>query len=68
LKRNVDESTGISELSGQAEVDEMYIHGGTTPKKDIFRFDIAMNNVSRVDELQMRKLVSKQENKYNINE
>jgi len=55
----VDESAGISELSGQAEVNEIYNHGGTMPKKNIFRFDIAMNNVSRVDELQVRKLVSK---------
>ena len=66
-------STGISELLCQAEVDKMENIGRVTtrptPEQNIFRFDIAMNDVSGVNKFQMKKLVFKgQENKYYRNE
>jgi hypothetical protein len=54
----MDESARITEPSGETEVDEMNMtNRGTSPDKNILRFDIAMDDVSRVDIFQMEKLV-----------
>jgi hypothetical protein len=54
----VNEGARIAEPSGKTEVDEMdKANGGAPPDKNILWFDIAVNNVSRMDKFQMRKLV-----------
>ena len=46
------------ELSGETKVDEMdKANRGAPPDKNILRFDIAVNDVLRVDKFQMEKLV-----------
>ena len=56
--RRVDEGARIAEPSGETEVDEMNkASGGTLSNKNILRFDIAVDDVSRVDIFQMKKLV-----------
>jgi hypothetical protein len=56
--RRVDEGARIAEPSGETEVDEMNkASGGTSSNKNILRFDIAMDDVSRVDIFQTKKLV-----------
>ena len=56
--RGVNESARITEKSGETEVDEMdKTDGGAPPDKNILRFDIAVNDVLRVDKFQMEKLV-----------
>jgi len=56
--RGVNEGARIAEPSGETEVDEMdKANGGAPPNKNILGFDIAVNNVSRVDKFQMEKLV-----------
>lgn len=58
--RDVNEGARIAEPSGETEVDEMdKTNGGTPPDKNILRFDIAVNDVSRVNKFQMEKLVLK---------
>ena len=62
--RGVNEGARITEPSGKTEVDEMdKVNGGAPPNKNIFGFDIAVNDVLRVDKFQMKKLV---ENKYTV--
>ena len=62
--RGVNEGARITEPSGETEVDEMdKVNGGAPPNKNIFGFDIAVNDVLRVDKFQMKKLV---ENKYTV--
>jgi hypothetical protein len=55
----MDESTGILELPGQAKINKMdnIRVQGTRWDKNVFGFDIAMNNVSGMNEFQMRKLM-----------
>jgi len=56
--RGVNESARITEPSRETEVDEMNkTNRGTSPDKNILWFDIAVDNVSRVDIFQMEKLV-----------
>jgi hypothetical protein len=56
--RGVNEGARIAEPSGETEVDEMdKASGGAPPDKNILGFDIAVNDVSRVDKFQMVKLV-----------
>ena len=56
----MNECARIAEPSGKTEVDEMdKANGGAPPDKNIFRLDIAVNDVSRVDIFQMEKLVSR---------
>jgi hypothetical protein len=56
--RNVNEGARIAEPSGETKIDEMdKAIGGALPDKNIVRFDIAVNNVSRVDKFQKEKLV-----------
>jgi len=56
--RGVNESARITEPSRETEVDEMNkTNRGTSPDKNILRFDIAVDDVSRVDIFQMEKLV-----------
>ena len=57
--RDVNEGTRIAEPSGETEVEEMEkVNGGAPPDKNIFRFDITVNDVLRVDKFQMGELVS----------
>ena len=54
----MNEGARIAEPSGKTKVDEMdKAKGGAPPNKNILRFDIAVNDVSRVDKFQMKKLV-----------
>ena len=56
--RGVNEGARIAEQSGETEVDEMdKANGGAPSDKNVLGFDIAVNNVSRVDKFQMEKLV-----------
>jgi hypothetical protein len=56
--RCVNEGARITEQSGETEVDEMdKANGGAPPNENILGFDIAVNDVSRVDKFQMEKLV-----------
>jgi hypothetical protein len=56
--RCVNEGARITEQSGETEVDEMdKANGGAPPDKNILGFNIAVNDVSRVDKFQMKKLV-----------
>ena len=56
--RGVNESARIAEKSGKTEVNEMdKMDGGAPPDKNILGYDIAVNDVSRVDKFQMEKLV-----------
>jgi len=58
LARGVNEGVRVVELSGKTEVDEMdKANEGTSPYKNIVGFDIAVNDVSGVDEFQMGELV-----------
>jgi hypothetical protein len=58
--RDVNEGARIAKPSCETEVDEMdKANGGAPPDKNILGFDIAVNDVSRVDEFQMEKLVLK---------
>ena len=64
MVRGVNEGARIMEPSGETKVDEMdKVNGGAPPNKNILRFDITVNDVSRVDKFQMKKLV---ENKYTV--
>ena len=55
--RDVNEGARIAEPSGETEVDEMDKAIGEAPSdKNILGFDIAVNDVSRVDKFQMEKL------------
>jgi hypothetical protein len=48
--RNVNEGARITEPSGKTKIDEMdKAIGGALPDKNIVGFDIAVNNVLRVD-------------------
>jgi hypothetical protein len=48
--RDVNEGARIAELSGETEVNEMdKANGRALPEKNILRFDIAVDDVSRVD-------------------
>jgi hypothetical protein len=54
----VNEGVRIAEPSGKTKIDEMdKAIGGAPPDKNIVGFDIAVNNVSRVDKFQKEKLV-----------
>jgi hypothetical protein len=54
----------IVEPSDETEVYEMdKANGGAPPDKNILGFDIAVNDVSRVDKFQMEKLVWSLESK-----
>jgi hypothetical protein len=54
----VNEGARITEPSGETKIDEMdKAIGGALPDKNIVEFDIAVNNVSRVDKFQKEKLV-----------
>ena len=54
----MNEGAKITEQSGETEVDEMdKANGGAPSDKNVLRFDIAVNNMSRVDKFQMEKLV-----------
>jgi hypothetical protein len=56
--RGVNESARIMEPSGETEVDEMNkTNRGTSSNKNILWFDIAVDDVSRVDIFQIEKLV-----------
>jgi hypothetical protein len=56
--RGVNESARIMEPSGKTEVDEMNkTNRGTSSDKNILWFDIAVDDVSRVDIFQIEKLV-----------
>jgi hypothetical protein len=56
--RDVNEGARIAEPSGETEVDEMdKANGGAPPDKNILGFNIAVNDVSRVDKFEMEKLV-----------
>ena len=56
--RGVNESARITEPSGETEVDEMNkTNRGTSSDKNILWFDIAVDDVSRVDIFQIEKLV-----------
>ena len=56
--RGVNESARITEPSGETEVDEMNkTNRGTLSDKNILWFDIAVDDVSRVDIFQVEKLV-----------
>jgi hypothetical protein len=56
--RDVNEGARIAEPSGETEVNEMdKANGRALPEKNILRFDIAVDDVSRVDKFQMGKLV-----------
>jgi hypothetical protein len=56
--RGVNECARIAEPSGETEVDEMdKANGGALSDKNVLRFDIAVNNMSRVEKFQMGKLV-----------
>jgi hypothetical protein len=56
--RGVNEGARIAEPSGKTEVDEMdKVNGGAPPDKNVLGFDIAVDDVSRVDKFQMVKLV-----------
>jgi hypothetical protein len=58
LVRNVNEGARILEPSGKTKINEMdKAIGGALPDKNIVGFDIAVNNVSRVDKFQKEKLV-----------
>ena len=58
--RGVNEGARIMEQSGKTKVDEMdKANGGAPSDKNFLRFDIAVNNMSRVDKFQMEKLVWK---------
>ena len=53
----MNEGVRITEQSGKTKVDEMdKASGGAPPDKNILGFDIAVNDVSRVDKFQMEKL------------
>jgi hypothetical protein len=55
--RDVNEGARIAEPSGETEVDEMdKAIGGAPSDKNILGFDIAVNDVSRMDKFQMEKL------------
>ena len=57
MVRDVNEGVRIVEPSGETKVDEMDKAIGEAPSdKNILRFDIAVNDVSRVDKFQMEKL------------
>ena len=57
LVRDVNEGARIAEPSGETEVNEMDKAIGEAPSdKNILGFDIAVNDVSRVDKFQMEKL------------
>jgi hypothetical protein len=54
----VNEGARIVEPSGETKIDEMdKVIEGALPDKNIVGFDIAVNNVSRVDKFQKKKLV-----------
>jgi len=56
--RGVNESARITEPSGETEVHEMNkTNRGTSSDKNILWFDIAVDDVSRVDIFQIEKLV-----------
>jgi hypothetical protein len=58
LVRNVNEGARIVEPSGKTKVDEMdKASGRALSDKNVFRFDIAVNDMSRVDKFQVEKLV-----------
>ena len=58
--RGVNEGARIMEQSGETKVNEMdKANGGAPSDKNFLRFDIAVNNMSRVDKFQMEKLVWK---------
>jgi hypothetical protein len=57
--RDVNEGARIAEPSGETEVDEMNeANGQASPEENILGFDIAVNDVSRVDKFQLGKLFS----------
>ena len=63
--RDVNEGVRIAEPSGETEVNEMDKMIGEAPSdKNIFGFDITVNDVSRVDKFQMEKIG--RENKYTV--
>jgi hypothetical protein len=55
--RNVNEGARIAEPSGETKINERdKAIGGAPPDKNIVGFDIAVNNVSRVNKFQKEKL------------
>jgi hypothetical protein len=58
LVRNVNEGARIAEPSGKTKVDEMdKASGRALSDKSVLRFDITVNDMSRVDKFQVKKLV-----------
>jgi hypothetical protein len=58
LVRNVNEGARIAGPSGKTKVDEMDKASGRAPSnKNVLGFDIAVNDMSRVDKFQVKKLV-----------
>ena len=56
--RSVNEGAGIAKPSGETKINEMdKAIGGAPPDKNILGFDIAVNDVSRVDKFEKEKLV-----------
>jgi hypothetical protein len=56
--RNVNEGARIAEPSGETKVYEMDQASGRAPSdKNVLGFNIAVNNMSRVDKFQVEKLV-----------
>ena len=54
--RGVNEGARITEPSGKAKINEMdKVNEGAPPNKNIIRFDIAVNDVLRVDVLELRR-------------
>jgi hypothetical protein len=58
LVRNVNEGERIVEPSGETKVNEMdKASGRALSDKNVLGFDIAVNDMSRVDKFQVEKLV-----------
>jgi hypothetical protein len=58
LVRNVNEGVRIAEPSGKTKVNEMdKAIGRALSDKNVLGFDIAVNDMSRVDKFQVEKLV-----------
>jgi hypothetical protein len=58
LVRNVNEGARIVEPSGETKVDEMdKASGRVLSDKNVLGFDIAVNDMLRVDKFQVEKLV-----------
>jgi hypothetical protein len=58
LVRNLNEGARIAEPSGETKVNEMdKASGRALSDKNVLGFDIAVNDMSRVDKFQVKKLV-----------